>query len=441
MAGTTHAVPLETVVMADVAIVLVVGTVLARLCRRLGQPPVIGEILAGIALGPSLLGLFPGNLPDLLFPADARPYLSAIAQPGLLLFMFLAGWSLDSTLLTGRRGTTAAVAASSVLFPFALGAALAGVTFSRHAEALGPGVSSVTYMLYIGTAMSITAFPVLARIVKDRAMEGTRTGAMAMACAAIGDVLAWCMLVLVIATAQSEGPARLLRVLAETVAYGLVMALVVRPLLHRILTPSALQGPSPGRFVLISAAVLLSSYATSWIGIHAIFGAFAVGLVMPRHSEGAERAKQPFTEVSTLLMPVFFVVTGLSVDVTALGAEGLAEGGLILLVACLGKIVGAAAPARLLGLPWYEARRLGVLMNARGLTELVILDVGRRMRVIDDQVFTLMVLTALITTGMAVPLLGTGTPKAAVRPGPPTPPEPDRAGPEAPLPGKGAGRV
>ncbi|MFF7180212.1 cation:proton antiporter [Streptomyces sp. NPDC008121] len=404
MAASTS-VPLEAIVLADVAIVLVVGALMVALGRRLHQPPVVAEIAAGLMLGPSLLGLLPGDLPALIFPPEARPALSALAQVGLALFMFLAGWELDLGRLRGRTRSVGSTAVMAMAVPFVVGAGAAALLYGSTAP---DGVDADIFVLYMATAFSITAFPVLARIIRDRALGHTRVGAMAMACAAAGDVVAWCVLVLVVALAGSGGTGDFFAVLALTALYAAVMVLVVRPLLHRTLRAATPGRQETGvRLVLIVAGVFLSSYATSWIGIHAIFGAFAFGLVMPRSSEPRlhQQLATPLEKTSSLLLPVFFVITGLSVDIGGLGASGLLALLLVLAAAVIGKYAGAAIPARLSGMSWRDAGAFGTLMNTRGLTELVILGVGRELGLIGPELFTMMVLMALATTAMAGPLL------------------------------------
>lgn len=398
---------LEAVVMADVALVLVAGAVVIRLSRRLRQPPVVAEIATGIMLGPSVLGLLPGDLPQRLFPDDARPMLSVIAQVGLLLFMFLAGWELDLTRLRGRGRSVSTIAGLSMAVPFALGAAVALPLFHHYS---GDGVHRSTFVLYLSTAFAITAFPVLARIIGDSGLSGTKVGTMAMACAAVGDVLAWCVLVLVIAVSEADGTGRFFVVIALTLAYAVVMAAVVRPLLRTVISRAgrSSQAAAGGTFLALAASgVFLSSWVTSWIGIHAIFGAFAFGLVMPRRvsRDVHEQVAAPMSKVVALLLPVFFIVTGLTVDLGALDWTGLLVLLLLLAVAVTGKFAGAGLPARMSGMTWREAGAFGVLMNTRGLTELVVLDIGRQLGVIDADMFTMMVILAVLTTAMAGPLL------------------------------------
>ncbi|WP_422755748.1 cation:proton antiporter [Micromonospora sp. WMMD708] len=395
------------IVMADIALVLLVAHVFGGIARRLGQPVVIGEIVAGIALGPSLLGLLPGDLTAVLFPAAARPYLSAISQVGLLLFMFLIGWEFDRRVVSRHKSLTLSVSVCSIALAFALGVGLANLIYPRHATIAGKPVPFLAFALFLGAAMAITAFPVLARILRDRRLTHTRVGVLALASAAIDDVLAWCILAVVAAVATARDATDLAQVVLMSAGYIAVMALAVRPGLAALIRRV---GPNTYQLAAITAAgVFLSSYATTWIGIHAIFGAFAFGFVMPRQPAEAlvKHVRVPFENIGLVLLPVFFIVTGLSVDIAALSPTNLLELTAIVLVACVGKMAGATLPARAFGLPWPQARRLGVLMNTRGLTELIVLNIGVSLGVLDGQMFTMMVIMALVTTAMAGPLLAT----------------------------------
>lgn len=395
---------LFAVVAADIAVILVAGLLLGRLARRLGQPPVIGEIVAGIALGPSLLGLLPGHLTTLVFPTGARPYLSLVAQLGVVLFMFTVGWEFDAAVLRGRLLAVPGVTFGGVALPFALGIGVAAVVHSRHATVHGSYVGLLPLALFLGVAMSISAFPVLARLLTDRGIQHTRIGTLALASAAMEDVLAWCLLAVVAATVSAGGAGRALPVLLRFAGYAVAMAFGLRPALRRVLGRWT---PSPaGLAVLLAAGTLLSAATTSWVGVHPIFGAFAFGLVLRRDGGRSwQVAVQPLRQAATILLPVFFIVTGLSVDIAALPASGWAEFGLILLVACTGKLIGAAVPARLSGMTRRESVGVGLLMNTRGLTELIVLNIGLGLGVLDGGLFTVMVLMALVTTAMAGPLL------------------------------------
>lgn len=391
-------------VMADIAIVLLAGVFLGRLVRYLRQPSVVGEIVAGIALGPSLLGLVPGDMPRRLFPDEARPYLSAIAQVGVLVFMFGIGWEFDAGLLRGRRGAAAAVSVSSVALSFTLGVGLAALVYDRHSTVGGRHIPFLAFVLFVGAAMAVTAFPVLARMLAEHRMTTTPVGALSLASAAFDDVLAWSLLAVVAAIVTASGAGDLLRIVVSTVLYSAVMLLVVRPLLALLIRGRAGARASPLLIAVLVAGLLLSSYATTWIGIHAIFGAFAFGLAMPRGSH--ERMKTPFDHVSMVLLPVFFIVSGLQADVGAISSgRGLLELAGTILVACAGKLVGSAVPARLSGLSWRDASTLGVLMNTRGLTGFVILNAGVGLGVLDGRMFTTMLVMALVTTAMTGPLL------------------------------------
>ncbi|MFD6889449.1 cation:proton antiporter [Streptomyces sp. NPDC059957] len=402
------------IAMADIAIVLVAGAILGWLVRYVRQPPVIGEIIAGIALGPSLLGLLPGDLPARVFPGEVRPYLSAIAHVGLLVFMFGIGWEFDKRLLRGRRRTVAAVSIASVVVPFGLAVGLATVLYDRHDSVDGTRIPFTAFALFLGAAMSITAFPVLARILTEHRMTGTRVGVLALASAAIDDVLAWCLLALVAAiVTASGGSGDFARTAVLSVLYIAAMLLVVRPLLAFLVRRWVRDRMPPQFVVVLVAGLFLSSYVTTWIGIHAIFGAFAFGFIMPREPRGVlgEGVERPFGGMSLVLLPVFFVVTGLNVDIGALSGRDLPELAAIIVVASAGKLIGASVTGRLAGLPWREAGTLGILMNTRGLTELIILNAGVSLGVLDSRMFTMMVVMALFTTVLTGPFLS----KAPVR--------------------------
>lgn len=396
------------IALADVAVILIVRACLVGPARRLRQPVVIAEILAGIVLGPSVLGLLPGNLPGRIFPVEARPLLAAIAEVGLVLFMFLVGWQLEIGLAWRRRGAVASISIASMAVPFGAGVFLAAVIWSQHAVVDGHPVDRLSFVLFLGVAMSITAFPVLARIIVEHGLQTSRVGALALACAAAADVLAWSALAVVSAIVASTGPAGFVRVVACTACYAAVLAAVVRPMLRRLL--ALLSTSERGASFLLSivaAGTFASADVASRIGLDAIFGAFAFGMVMPRDLRGdvAKTLTAALEQITGLLMPIFFIVTGLSIDVTKLGTAGFIDLAAVLAVACAGKFIGTVAPARLCRLPFRESMLLGVLMNTRGLTELVILNVGLSLGILDTRMFTVMVLMAVVTTGMAGPLL------------------------------------
>ena len=396
-------------VFLDLAAVIIAARVVGRLFVRLRQPAVVGEIVAGLLLGPTALGALPGHLDTRLFPTDVRPFLTVLANLGLILFMFIVGLEVDLSFVKGRARLAASVSVTSVALPFGLGAVLATVLYQHHKTVGAKTVSFTAFALFLGVAMSITAFPVLARILSDRGAHRTPIGVLSLACAAVDDVLAWTLLAVVVAVTVGGDPTGVTKILLETIAFGLGMFLIVRPLLARFVKWYERAGRlTPDMLALVLIGVLLSSWTTEWIGIHFIFGAFLFGVIMPRRDASAltHAILESIESVSVLLLlPVFFVVTGLGVDVGAIGGDGVWQLALILLVAITGKFVGATTAARLQHVPRRQATALGILMNTRGLTELVILQVGKALGVLDTKMFTMLVLMAVITTVMTSPLL------------------------------------
>jgi len=394
--------------LAGIAVVLLCGTLLGRIAPHLRQPIVIGEITAGILLGPSVLGRFPGDLPHRLFPADIRPLLSAVSQVGLILFMFVVGWEFEKRLIRPHAKLAAGVSLSSVAVTFGLGVGLAALLYPQHMLVAGHRIPFVAFATFMGAALSVTAFPVLARILIDNRLMDTQVGALALGSAAIDDVLAWCMLAYVSALVTSNGDtAMLVRTGVLGVIYVALMFLVVRPLLTKLVWRWAGAERWSALLVVLCSGVFLSSYVTSWLGIHAIFGAFLFGFVMPREPGRllAEHLRKPMDNVSLVLLPVFFIVSGLGVDLGALHAIDYAALALIIVVACVGKLAGTILPARLSGFSWRESKDLGLLMNTRGLTGLIILNSAVSLGILDGRMFTMMVITALFTTALAGPLL------------------------------------
>ncbi|GIJ27820.1 hypothetical protein Vqi01_29820 [Micromonospora qiuiae] len=393
----THQVSALLLALAAISLLAAMAGAAAR---RLRQPPVIGEVALGILLGPTLLN---GLVSDTLFPADIRPFLSALAALGVVLFMFTVGAELNAGLLRGRRMVAGTVAAGSVAVPFGLGALLALYLFNRH-----PTDNKTGFVLFMGAAVAVTAFPVLARILTDRGLSRTWLGSVALACAAIDDILAWSLLAVVVAicTAGFGSPLLLL-----FLPYMLLMLTVVRPMLRRLLKEGGASFARPAPMVITLVGLLTSAAFTEWIGLHFIFGAFFFGAIMPRAASAPEDdvTAQVSDRIShlngRLLLPVFFVVAGLSVDLSKMDVDDLVELVLILVVAVGGKFFGAFTAARLGGVPTRPASALAILMNTRGLTELVILSVGLELGMLDSPLYSSMVVMALITTAMAGPLL------------------------------------
>ncbi|WP_405148069.1 cation:proton antiporter [Sphaerisporangium sp. NBC_01403] len=388
------------VLLLDLVIVLAAARLLGALAKRLGQPPVIGEIVAGILLGPTLLGPWIG---DDLFGPDMRPALTALADVGLILFMFVVGLELDQKLVRGKGKVAASISLGSTIVPFVLGTLLALALAGEHAHG-----NTLAFVLFLGAAMSATAFPVLARVLTDRDMHRTTLGGLALASAAVIDVLAWTVLAVVVGIASAEAASGQWQVLLA-VPYAAVMFLVVRPLLARLVPAFERAGRlTPGLLSVVLIGLVASAWATEWMHVHFIFGAFLFGAVMPR--EGAKRLNHQILErleqlTVLLLLPMFFVVSGLNVNLRTLTVSSLGVLAAILVVAVGGKLAGSYLGARLRRVPVRQASALAVLLNTRGLTEIVILTVGLQKGVLDGELYSLMVLMALVTTAMTGPLL------------------------------------
>ncbi|MYW67573.1 cation/H(+) antiporter [Streptomyces sp. SID8379] len=395
--------PLPHLLVA-VPVVIAVCRLGGLLLTRLGQPPVIGEIAVGITLGPSLLGKISPEAQQALFPPESLPYLSVLGNLGLLAFMFLAGLEIDLSALRGHSRTAVAVSQASIALPLALGALLALGMYDRFAP---EGTGRLPFVLFIAVSMSITAFPVLARVLSDRGLYHTPLGSLAMACAAVDDVSAWCLLALVAAVTTSGSPEQAALTAVWTLGFLLFMVYVMRPVLGRLARRAGRVAES-SVLVVIFSGLCLSAFATDRIGVHALFGAFLFGTVMPRGSRAIELSAARLRAFAVpVLLPLFFVGTGLNTDVFLLAGDPSAWlwAGAVLAVAVLAKWGGSTAAARLAGRPWREAMSIGALMNCRGLTELVVLNLGLQLHVIGPELFTILVLMALITTAVTAPAL------------------------------------
>jgi Kef-type K+ transport system membrane component KefB len=387
-------------VLVALIAVIVTGLLLGRGFSMLGQPPVIGEVVAGILLGPSLLG---PEVSALVLPPSVAPFLGVIAQLGVILYMFTVGLSLHTERLRQRARAAVAVSHASILVPFLLGALLALDLYPRLSTSEVPFTS---FALFMGVAMSITAFPVLARILADRGMIQTELGMVAVSCAATDDVTAWCLLAFVVGVAKARAGEGLV-VGAATLAYIALMVLLIRPVLRRVVARWETEQLPRTAVAFVFVALLLSALATEYIGIHAIFGAFLLGAVIPPDSAVARTfTRQLESVVTVLLLPAFFAFTGMRTRIDLMsGLEQWLICGLIILVATAGKFGGTVVASRLTGLDWHSALALGTLMNTRGLMELIVLNIGLDLQVISPTLFGMMVLMALATTMVTAPVL------------------------------------
>jgi Kef-type K+ transport system membrane component KefB len=381
-------------------VVLVVSRLLAMGFAWLKQPAVVGEIVAGIVIGPSVLGHFAPGLAKTLVPPDAVAPLGTIAQIGIVLFMFLVGLELDVSLLRKRTRVSVAISASSIVVPFSLGLALAAFLRARFAK---PDVPHHVFALFIAVSMSVTAFPVLARILSDRRMTRSPLGVLALACAAVDDVTAWCLLALVVSLAKAHASSAATTV-ALVIVFAAVMLGVVRPLLSRSIAKAK---PTANVLALVLAGLLGSALVTEAIGVHALFGAFVFGAIIPHDSPLARAILDKLTDfVVVLLLPAFFAFTGLRTKLGLLhGSEAWLVCGLITLAATVGKFGGSFVAAKITGLGTRDAASIGVLMNTRGLVELVVLNVGYDLGILSETLFAMLVLMAVVTTFAATPIL------------------------------------
>jgi len=391
-------------VLLALTVIMVTARIVGAIFSKLNQPAVIGEVVGGILLGPSLLGRFAPEAQAFLLPPNAAPMLNVIAQIGVILYMFLVGLELDLGLVRSSVRRTVGISIASIVVPFAIGSALAVLLF----ESLSPPTVPVSsFVMFLGVSMSITAFPVLARILEDRGMQKTPLGIMALTCAAIDDAIAWCLLAFIVSVMQAT-PRAALDTVALTIVYIVLMLtagrMIVTKLVDRFDRSSHLGERS---LALVLMAVLLSAVATEFIGIHSIFGAFLMGAIIPHHSRVSTSVTERISDiVRVLFLPAFFAFTGLRTEIGLVhtGADW-ALCAVIIVAATAGKWGGTAIAARVAGLSWRDSSALGILMNTRGLVELIVLNIGLDLGVITPRVFTMLVIMALVTTIMTTPIL------------------------------------
>jgi len=395
---------------AALVVVMIAARLFGSLATRLGQPRVMGEVVAGIALGPTIFGAIAPQLQATVFPADLIPAIGIVANLGLVFYMFMVGIELDPAQLKGRFSQALAISNASVAIPMVLGIAVAIPTY----ELVGPDTEFAGFALFMGVAMSITAFPVLARILVERRMLTRPLGATAMTAAAIDDVTAWFLIALATAIAVSGSTSEVFVTIALAIAFCLLMLLVVRPIIGRVSGAYDEAGRiPPGWLAILFAGVLLSAFATEEIGIALIFGAFLMGMIMPRRADLTEDVTGRLEDfVVIVLLPLFFAYTGLRTNIGLLDQPELwLLTGVLLLVAITGKFAGAMIAARVTGLDWRGSAVIGTLMNTRGLTELIVLNLALELGVISEALFAALVIMALVTTFMAGPLLRLLDPK------------------------------
>lgn len=391
-------------VLLALALFIVAARVVGLLFRRLGQPPVIGEVISGILLGPSLLGHFWPSASAYLLPSDAVPFMSVIAQIGVLLYMFLVGVELNPSHFRRSPNTVLAISHSSIVFPFLLGSVLSLFLYPSFATSDVPfGV----FLLFMGISMSVTAFPVLARILTDRGLHNTRLGTIALSCAAVDDVTAWCLLAFVVSVAKVDmGDAVL--TLASSILFVTFVLLVVRRFVGALARrEEGKPEVGQGTMAMILVALLLCAFTAESIGIHALFGAFVFGAVVPHDSALARNLTKRLHDVTVVFfLPAYFAISGMRTEIGLVsGIEQWLVCGLIIVAASLGKFGGTFIAARVAGLRWREGAALGILMNTRGLIELVVLNIGLDMKVLSPTLFSMLVLMAVATTVATTPIL------------------------------------
>jgi Kef-type K+ transport system membrane component KefB/nucleotide-binding universal stress UspA family protein len=396
--------PLAILVLQIITIIFA-ARIFGILFVKIGQPMVIGEIVAGIVLGPSLIGtLYPG-FSNFLFPVASLPNIQFLSQIGLILFMYVVGMDLDLSVLRKKASDAIVISHASIVIPFALGMGLAYFMYIDYAPA---NISFHSFGLFMAIALSITAFPVLARIIQERGWTRTHIGTMAITCAATDDVTAWCLLAVVIAIAKASSIVGALVTVGIAIAYVLFMIFILKPFIQRIgnAYPNK-ETLGKGGIAFFFIVLLVSSYLTELIGIHALFGAFIAGVIMPSDINFRKIIIEKIEDISlVLLLPLFFVYTGLRTQIGLLNEGHLwVTCVVVILVATIGKFIGSAAAAKFVGQSWKDSLTLGALMNTRGLMELVVLNIGFDMGILTPEVFTMMVLMALVTTFMTGPAI------------------------------------
>ncbi|WP_437921291.1 cation:proton antiporter [Sphingobacterium sp. LRF_L2] len=393
------------ILLAQIVTIILVARLFGWICMKLKQPVVIGEMIAGIVLGPSLIGMYFPEFSAALFPKESFGNLQFLSQIGLILFMYIVGMEIDMKILRRKAHDAVVISHASIIMPFVMGLGLAYFLYDQFAPA---NVQFLSFGLFAGIAMSITAFPVLARIVQERGINKTRLGTIVITCAAADDITAWCILAAVIAIVKAGSLGSAVYTILLAIAYVIVMIKVVRPFLIRIGELNASrESLNKGIVAIFFLVLILSAYATEVIGIHALFGAFIAGAIMPESVKFRNIFIEKVEDVAlVLLLPLFFVFTGLRTQIGLINDPYLWKITiLIFLVAVIGKFVSSALAAKFVGQSWRDSLAVGALMNTRGLTELVALNIGYDLGVLTPELFSMMVIMALATTFMTGPTL------------------------------------
>jgi len=403
----------------QISVILGVCRVVGSIFRKIGQPRVVGEMFAGILLGPSLLGWMAPGVSGYLFPQSSLGFLNALSQIGIVVFMFLVGLGINPQELKNHGHAAVLTSHVSITAPFVLATFLSLYLYPRLSD---DSVAFTSFALFMGSAMSVTAFPVLARILIERNLLQSRLGTVAIASAAVDDVTGWCILAyIVVLTRAAHSGTPIWMTIGGIVVFALIMIYGVRRLLGGMqVSYQQWGGLSENRLAFMLLLVFGSALCTEWLGLHLLFGAFMMGAIMPKEQKFVQYVLDRFETVTvTLLLPLFFAFTGLRTNIALVkGPEMWMYCGLIVLVATVGKLGGSTLASWLTGMPVREAAGLGTLMNTRGLMELVILDIGLDIKVISPALFSMMVIMALVTTFMATPLLDWICPDRILRQGP-----------------------
>jgi Kef-type K+ transport system membrane component KefB len=393
------------ILLLQIITIIAFARIFGFLCKKVGQPAVIGEIIAGIILGPSLLGFFAPEVSSFLFPSESLNSLQFFSQIGLILFMFIVGMDVDLKVLGNKAPEAFVVSHASIIMPFTLGMVLAYYIFASFAPA---GVTFISFALFIGISLSITAFPVLARILQERGLMKTRIGTLAITCAAIDDISAWCLLASLIAIVKAGSFVSSIYTILLSIVYVFFMVIIVRPFLKRFGDIfNSKEGISKPVVAVFLITLLGSSYLTELIGIHALFGAFVAGLIMPPNVKFRSILIEKIEDLAVILfLPIFFVFSGLRTEVGLLNSIYLLKvTGIVILIAVAGKFAGSALSLRFVGQSWRDSLIIGALMNTRGLMQLVVLSIGYDLGVLSPEIYTIMIIMALVTTFMTGPAL------------------------------------